>query len=74
MCLGALLWSGVGRVVTGATGDDARSAGFDEGPVFPESYAYLERRGVEFVRGVRRDEARAVLESYVQRGGTVYNG
>jgi tRNA(Arg) A34 adenosine deaminase TadA len=73
MCLGAALWSGVGRLVCGATGEDARAAGFDEGPVFPESYAYLERRGVEVVRGVLREEARAVLELYVSRGGPIYN-
>jgi len=73
MCLGAVLWSGVGRLVTGASGEDAAAIGFDEGPVFAESYAYLERRGIDVVRGVLRDEARGVLELYRDRGGPVYN-
>ena len=73
MCIGATLWSGVRRAVCGATRDDAMALHFDEGPVFPESYKYLEARGIEFVRGVLRGEARAVLELYRERGGKVYN-
>lgn len=73
MCLGAILWSGVKRVVTGASRADASRLSFDEGPVFPESYAYLERRGVRIVGGVLRDEARAVLDWYRARGGPIYN-
>jgi tRNA(Arg) A34 adenosine deaminase TadA len=74
MCLGAALWSGVRRIVAGATREDAMAFGFDEGPVFPESYEYLERRGLAFEPGVLRDEARAVLELYRDGGGVVYNG
>ena len=73
MCLGAVHWSGVRRLVCGATRDDATTTSFDEGPVFPESYRYLEERGMEIVRGVLRDEARAVLREYRERGGLVYN-
>lgn len=74
MCLGATLWSGVRRLVCGASGDDAKRIGFDEGPVFPESYRYLESRNVEVVRGVLRDEATAVLDYYRRSGGPIYNG
>jgi tRNA(Arg) A34 adenosine deaminase TadA len=74
MCLGATLWSGVTRVVCGAHRDDARRLNFEEGPVFPESHAYLEARGIEIVHGVLRDEANAVLELYRARKGTIYNG
>ena len=74
MCLGALLWSGVRRVVASASRDDAMDLGFDEGPVFPESYRYLEERGIEIVRGVLREEARAVLDLYRSRGGQIYGG
>jgi tRNA(Arg) A34 adenosine deaminase TadA len=74
MCLGATLWSGVRRLVYGATREDASRLAFDEGPVFPESYRYLETRGLEIVRGVLRDEARGVLELYRRTGGAVYNG
>jgi tRNA(Arg) A34 adenosine deaminase TadA len=74
MCLGAILWSGVTRVVCGAAREDATRLAFEEGPVFPESYQYLERLGVTFARSVLRDEARAVLELYRATGGEVYNG
>jgi tRNA(Arg) A34 adenosine deaminase TadA len=74
MCLGAALWSGLTRILCGARRDDARSLGFEEGPVFPESYRYLEGRGLEIVRNVAGDEAREVLELYRQKGGTIYNG
>jgi tRNA(Arg) A34 adenosine deaminase TadA len=74
MCLGATLWSGVTRVLCGAHRDDARRLNFEEGPVFPESHAYLRARGIEIVDGVLRDEANAVLELYRARKGTIYNG
>lgn len=74
MCLGATLWSGVRRVVYGATREDATILKFEEGPVFPESYKYLEDRGIEIVRQVLREEAKSVLEFYRARGGKIYNG
>jgi tRNA(Arg) A34 adenosine deaminase TadA len=74
MCLGAVMWSGVRRLVCGASRDDARRIGFDEGPVFPESYRYLESRGVTVVHEVRRADAAAVLERYRLEGGIIYNG
>jgi tRNA(Arg) A34 adenosine deaminase TadA len=74
MCLGAVLWSGVTRIVTGADREDAKRIGFDEGPVKDDSYRYLEERGVRIVRGVLRAEAAAVLNSYHAREGEIYNG
>ena len=74
MCLGATLWSGVHRVVYGAAREDASLLNFEEGPVFPESYQYLEERGIEIVRNVLREEARAVLEMYRKSNGKIYNG
>ena len=74
MCLGATLWSGVRRVVSGAAREDASKLSFEEGPVFPESYRYLEDRGIEIVRNVLRPEARAVLELYRAKSGKIYNG
>jgi tRNA(Arg) A34 adenosine deaminase TadA len=73
MCLGATLWSGVQRVVYGAARDDASLLNFEEGPVFPESYHYLEERGIRIDRNVLREEARAVLELYRARSGKIYN-
>lgn len=74
MCLGAVLWSGVRRVVWSATRDDADRISFDEGPVFAASYEYLRARGITFDGGVLRDEGRSVLELYGDRGGPIYNG
>ena len=73
MCLGAALWAGVKRIVCGATRQDAVALRFDEGPVFPESYEYLVRRGIEVVHGVLREDARATLEQYRASGGVIYN-
>ncbi len=73
MCLGAVLWSGVRRVVWAATREDAVAAGFEEGPVFPESHRYLEARGIELVRGLLRDEGNRALVDYCSGGGAIYN-
>ena len=72
MCLGAIHWSGVSSVITGATRQDAEDTRFEEGPVFPESYRYLEQRGVTFTREVLREEARAVLRLYATMSGEIY--
>lgn len=71
-CFGAVVWSGIDRLVCGATTDDAEAIGFDEGPkpdAWPET---LERRGIAVNLRVRRDEARAVLNEYARRGGPIY--
>jgi tRNA(Arg) A34 adenosine deaminase TadA len=73
MCLGAVLWSGLRRMVTGADRDDATALSFEEGPVFPQSYTYLEERGVTITRNVLRQEAAGVLELYRRKGGQIYN-
>lgn len=72
MCLGATLYSGVRRLVIGATRSDAMAVGFDEGPVFPESYTYLANRGIATVWDVKRTEAVNVLEAYRAGGGPMY--
>ncbi len=73
MCLGASLWSGVRRIVCGAARDDASRLNFEEGPVFPESYKYLEDRGIKIEHNFLREEARGVLETYRAKGGKIYN-
>jgi tRNA(Arg) A34 adenosine deaminase TadA len=72
MCLGAIHWSGAGRLVIGARRSDAERIKFDEGPVFPASYEYLEARGLEVVRDVGRDDAIQVLEEYARSNGVIY--
>lgn len=73
MCLGATQWSGVKRVICGATRDDAMRLEFDEGPVFQSSYAYLRERGIRFRHQVMRDEGRRVMEQYRRLDGVIYN-
>ena len=73
MCLGAVLWSGLTRLVCGAVRQDALDLGFEEGPVFPESHRYLEDRGVKIVHGLLAEEARTVLKLYQERNGRIYN-
>jgi tRNA(Arg) A34 adenosine deaminase TadA len=73
MCLGAIPWSGVRRVVCGARDEDARAIGFDEGHKPPGWDALLEKQGIEVVRDVLRDRARQVLVDYARQGGAIYN-
>jgi tRNA(Arg) A34 adenosine deaminase TadA len=74
MCLGGILWSGVSRVVSGASDEDARSIGFDEGPKPPDWAAALRQRGIEVEAGVCREEAAEVIRLYAASGGMIYNG
>jgi len=73
MCLGAIPWSGVRRVVCAARGEDACEIGFDEGAKPVDWAGELRKRGIEVVRDVLREEARAVLRQYAQTGGPIYN-
>ena len=74
MCLGAVVWSGVGEVVySTTTGDVVATVGFDEGPTPPDYSHQLAHRGISVVAGVMRDEGLAVLRRYVASGGVVYN-
>lgn len=72
MCLGALPWSGVRRLVCGARDADVRAVGFDEGSKPAGWVEALEARGIGVVRDVRREEAVKALRTYVAGGGRLY--
>jgi tRNA(Arg) A34 adenosine deaminase TadA len=73
MCLGAITWSGVRRVVTAAFDQDARGIGFDEGPK-PENWIQaLTDRGIDVMTNIERDSARSVLQLYLDNNGCIYN-
>jgi tRNA(Arg) A34 adenosine deaminase TadA len=73
MCFGAIPWSGVRHVVTGAGDADARAIGFDEGPKPAGWVAALKERGIAVTTGILADEAAEVLRAYAQNGGVIYN-
>ncbi|KAL3902459.1 MAG: hypothetical protein SGARI_005826 [Bacillariaceae sp.] len=72
-CLGGTLWSGMSKIVCAATKDDAEAIGFDEGPVYPESYTALEKAGCKVVRKILREEGAKTLKKYGETGH-IYNG
>jgi len=73
MCFGAIPWSGIRSLVTGASGEDVRSIGFDEGAK-PENWIEeLESRDIRVRTGVEREQAKKVLRLYLQSGGRIYN-
>ncbi|MGI5868510.1 MAG: nucleoside deaminase [Kiritimatiellia bacterium] len=72
MCLGAIPWSGVDRIVCGATDADVRAIGFDEGDKPADWLSAYRRRGIAVSTEVLRDEAVAVLRAYRTSGGIVY--
>ncbi|MCO6042410.1 nucleoside deaminase [Aeoliella sp. ICT_H6.2] len=74
MCFGATPWSGVKRLVCGATEADARAIGFDEGPKPADWVQELESRGIEVLEGIHRQQAAQVLRDYATTGGYIYNG
>jgi len=77
-CYGNIWWSGLQRLIVGASKADVeRLTGFQEGPV-PENWVEtLEHRtplpSIRVIRNVLREEACAVLQSYAENGGLVYN-
>ena len=73
MCYGAVLWSGVQRLVTAGDGPDLEElTGFDEGPVVADWEEQLRRRGVAVENNVLRDGA---LQTYREYGaGTHRDG
>ncbi|HUU06546.1 MAG TPA: nucleoside deaminase [Patescibacteria group bacterium] len=74
MCLGATLWSGVTRLVYGATAADVTAIlGFDEGPLPATWRQELQKRGIAVEAGLLRAEAVAVLGLYTKKQGTIYN-
>ena len=74
MCLGAVVWSGVGEVAYSTTsGDVIATLGFDEVPTPPDYSHQLALRGISVVAGVMRDQGLEVLRCYVTSGGIVYN-
>ncbi|MCX6998532.1 MAG: nucleoside deaminase [Kiritimatiellaeota bacterium] len=73
MCLGAIPWSGIRRLVCGARDQDARCVGFDEGAKPQAWSALLRDQGIEVRQDVLREEAVGILREYIALGRQVYN-
>jgi tRNA(Arg) A34 adenosine deaminase TadA len=71
-CYGAVVWSGVTRLVCGANTADAEAIGFDEGPKPNKWQHELERRGIRVTEGLCATEAREVLQRYIDKGGRIF--
>jgi len=74
MCFGAIPWSGVKRVITCAKDEDARAIGFEEGDKPKDWRVSFKNRDIEVIDEVKRGEAKAVLDFYLENGGEIYNG
>lgn len=73
MCLGAIPWSGVRKLVTGAREEDARRIGFDEGAKPVDWVGSLTSRGIAVVEAVERRAAAEVLDHYASLNGHIYS-
>jgi len=73
MCFGAVPWSGVTSLISGAMKEDAEAAGFDEGDKPSDWVATLEKRGIRTRANILREEAAAVLKRYASREGAIYH-
>jgi tRNA(Arg) A34 adenosine deaminase TadA len=72
-CFGATIWAGIDRLLIGARSEDVESlTEFDEGPLPADWVGELGKRGIEVVRDIERDAARAVLRAYGEGGGARY--
>jgi tRNA(Arg) A34 adenosine deaminase TadA len=74
MCLGAIAWSGVRRLVFATSRKDVEAIGFDEGPATPRWRQELCRRGIDVRGPLRQNQGQAILQLYLERGGPIYNG
>jgi len=73
MCLGALCWSGVTRLLFAAARADVERIGFDEGPRPAHWRTALRQRGITVAGPCRRAAARRVLDDYAAGSGPIYN-
>jgi len=73
MCMGAVLWAGITRLLCGANDADARGAGFDEGPKPQNWVQEFEKRGIKVKTGLLREDAAKVLSEYKNNNGIIYN-
>ena len=74
MCFGAVLWSGIRSLVIAGAGPELEDiTGFDEGPMPPQWRFELEKRGIELIENVLREEALADFRTFARDQPLIYN-
>jgi len=74
MCYGSVVWSGVRSLVVAGDGPELEEiTGFDEGPIHPQWRSELEKRGIEVIENILRDEAIEVYREFAASQQLVYN-
>lgn len=72
MCLGAIPFAGIRRLVCAARGEDAEAISFDEGCKPQDWQAGLRSRGISIRTDLLRESARQLLLDYREQGGVIY--
>lgn len=65
MCLGAIYWAKIDRVVFANTTDDARKIGFNDAYIYEEISRPLQEQSIKF-RQILRDEALEAFKAWEQ--------
>lgn len=72
MCIGAIMWSGIKRVVFSVpTNDVEEITGFDEG-FKPNWIEEFKKRGIEVIGGIEENLGKEVLKKYVDSPKIIY--
>lgn len=72
MCFAAIHWAGIERIVYGSSIADAQRAGFSELAISNRDMKHLGGSAIELVEGLMVEEAKALFEEWLDRGGKVY--
>jgi tRNA(Arg) A34 adenosine deaminase TadA len=70
MCLGAIYWAGIKRVVYAATRHDAAAAGFSDEHIYNEISLGADNRSVEFVN-LEAEKGKEVLRRWIDFPGKI---
>jgi guanine deaminase len=70
MCLGAIYWARIDKVVFANTTSDAKSIGFDDSLIYEEISRPLQERSIEF-RQLFREEALKAFKAWEESDNKV---
>ncbi|MFO7573989.1 MAG: nucleoside deaminase [Bacteroidales bacterium] len=70
MCLGAIYWSGIRRVVFAATRHDAAAAGFSDEHIYDEISLDTGQRSIEFIN-LEQEKGREVFRKWIDFPGKI---